>query len=384
MTLRAEVNPVLLVWARERAGLEVEDLVGRFPKLPEWEQGERHPTFKQLESYARATHAPIGFLLLESPPDEPLPIPDYRTMEGGAVARPSADLLDTIFQTEQRRDWYREYAESEGLDRLPFVGSLALTTDVVEAAETMRRALDFEVNERGSTVQEARRLLIEHAEALGILVMVNGVVGSNTHRPLDPAEFRGFALVDPWAPVVFVNGADTLNAQMFTLAHELAHVWLGEPGLSDVTPRSRPSFRIERWCNAVAAELLVPLESLRREYRPQQPLVDELERLARRFRVSTLVILRRIADAEYIDRDTFFRAYEEERDRILQILSEQERGSGQGNFFNTQPLRVSKRFARALIASTLEGETLRRDALQMLGFKKLSTLEELASRLGVN
>src|SRR5581483_2013972 len=263
------------------------------------------------------------------------------------------------------------------------VGSLTPATDVAEAARTMREALGFGTNERGSNVGDARRLLIEHAEDLGMLVMVNGVVGSNTHRPLNPEEFRGFALVDKLAPVIFVNGADTLNAQMFTLAHELAHVWLGEHGLSDVTARSHPSTRIERWCNAVAAELLVPLTALRNEYRPTQPFVNELERLARRFRVSTLVVLRRIADAGYMDRDAFNQAYEDERERIREILGEQEKGRS-GNFFNTQPLRVSRRFARALIASTLEGETLRRDALQMLGFKKLSTFDELAVRLGVS
>lgn len=382
MTLRAAVNPALLVWARERAHLEVEDLIARFPKLPEWELGEQQPTFKQLESFARATHAPIGFLLLDAPPDEPLPIPDYRTMQGDAVTRPSADLLDTIFQTQQRQDWYREFAESEGLDRLPFVGSLTTRVDVIEAAAAIIQTLDFGIDDRGANVGDARRLLIERAEDLGLLVMVNGVVGSNTHRPLDPEEFRGFALVDPYAPVVFANGADTLNAQMFTLAHEIAHVWLGEPGLSDVTARSRPMVQVERWCNAVAAEMLVPLAAIRNEYREQQPLIDELERLARRFRVSTLVILRRIADAGYIDREAFFRAYDDERERIQEILANRQTNRS-GNFFNTQPVRVSKRFARALIVSTLEGETLRRDALQMLGFKKLSTLDELATRLGV-
>ena len=383
MPLRANVNPALLVWARERAHLEVEDLIARFPKLPEWELGDRQPTFKQLEGFARATHAPIGFLLLAAPPEEPLPIPDYRTMQGNAVARPSADLLDTIFQTEQRQDWYRDFAVSEGLDRLEFVGSLTTATDVIVAAATIIGMLGFGVNDRGANVGEARRLLIERTEELGVLVMVNGVVGSNTYRPLDPEEFRGFALVDPYAPVVFVNGADTLNAQMFTLAHELAHVWIGEPGLSDVTARSRPAAQVERWCNAVAAEMLVPLATIRNEYRAQQPLTNELERLGRRFRVSTLVILRRIADAGYMNREAFFRAYDEERERIQEILANRET-SRSGNFFNTQPVRVSKRFARALIASTLEGETLRRDALQMLGFKKLSTLDELANRLGVS
>jgi Zn-dependent peptidase ImmA (M78 family) len=379
--VRVDVRPELLSWARERSGLGTEQLARRFPKLAEWEQGVRLPTLKQLESFARATHTPLGFLLLPEPPEEPVPIPDYRTMGDVRVRRPSPDLLDTIYQCEQRQDWYREFAQVNREDEVRLVGSLTTAVPVAEAAGAMRDALHFDVDERGSTWADALRALIGRAEELGVLVMVSGVVGSNTHRKLDPREFRGFALVDRLAPLVFVNGADAKAAQIFTIVHELAHLWLGEAALDDADLATDPPLAAERWCNRVAAEVLLPVASAAEEFRQDQPLTSELERLAKQFKVSTLVVLRRLHDAGRLSPEDYRAAYRLELDRILEYLGE--RPQTGGDFFNTQPGRVSRRFARAVISSTLEGQTLYRDALGMLGFKKISTFEELARRLEV-
>lgn len=381
VVVRVEVNPSLLVLARERSRLEPEDLARRFPKLEDWEAGEARPTLKQLEGFARATHTPVGFLFLQEPPEDEVPIPDYRTMGDVGIGRPSPDLLDTIFQCQQRQEWYRTFAQVSREDPVEIVGSLTTATGVVVAADAMRAALGFEVDERGSTWTDALGHLVEQAEELGVLVMINGVVGSDTHRKLDPQEFRGFALADRLAPVVFINGADTKAAQIFTLAHELAHLWLGESALSDADLTTTSQIPAERWCNEVAAEFLVPLQSIVSDVDPAQPLTDELQRLARRFKVSTLVVLRRVHDAGLLGWDAYRAAYRAELARVLEILGE--RGSSGGNYYNTQPVRVSKRFARALITSTLEGQTLRRDAFQMLGFKKASTFQGLAERLGI-
>ena len=126
------------------------------------------------------------------------------------------------------------------------------------------------------------------ADALGVLVMVSGVVGSNSRRTLDPEEFRGFALADSIALLVFINGSDTKSAQMFTLAHELAHLWLGSSGVSDAEALNVSGQDTERWCNRVAAEVLVPIHLLQADYSERIRLSDEINRLARRFKVSTL------------------------------------------------------------------------------------------------
>lgn len=380
-TMRVDVKPAMLRWARERAGIDTEALAHRFPRLANWELGEVRPTLKQLESFAKATHTPIGYLFLSEPPVEQVPIPDFRTMENRRIGRPSPDLLETIYLCQQRQEWYRDYARSLRDERLPFIGSATADSSVEQTAAEIRRALNFEIEERRQcpTWTEALRRFIEQADQLGVLVMVNGVVGSNNFRKLNPDEFRGFAISDDLAPLVFINGADTKSAQMFTLAHELAHLWLGQSALSDMEPASTPTHRIENWCNRVAAELLVPLAILRQHLRPDEDLQTTLGRLARHFKVSTLVVLRRLYDAGGLTREAFWQAYREELDRLREI---QKAGSG-GDFYLTLGVRVGKRFARALVSNTLEGQTLHRDAFRLLGFSKFSTFRELAHSLGV-
>jgi Zn-dependent peptidase ImmA (M78 family) len=208
--------------------------------------------------------------------------------------------------------------------------------------------------------------------------MCSGVVFNNNRRHLDPEEFRGFAIADNLAPLVFINGADTKAAQMFTLAHELAHIWLGQSAVSDAQAVLQPELEVERWCNQVAAELLVPLTVLRAEYDNTAVFGAEIDRLARRFKVSSLVIMRRIFDIGGLTRQELWEAYDQELARLKAIPK-----SSGGNFYLTQAARVSKRFARALVMSTLEGQTLHRDAFRMLGFSKLKTFHELGRSLGV-
>jgi Zn-dependent peptidase ImmA (M78 family) len=201
---------------------------------------------------------------------------------------------------------------------------------------------------------------------------------NNNRRGLDPDEFRGFAMADELAPLVFVNGADTKAAQMFTLAHELAHLWLGKSAVSDAQASWIPENQVESWCNRVAAELLVPLVILRDEYHKGTELRTEVARLSHRFKVSSLVILRRIHDAGGLTREQLWQAYHEELERLRAIP----RGSG-GNFYLTQAARVSKRFARALVVSTLEGRSSFTEAFRLLGFKKMATFRDLGHSLGV-
>lgn len=206
--------------------------------------------------------------------------------------------------------------------------------------------------------------------------MRNGVVGTNTHRKLDVKEFRGFAISDEYAPVIFVNVADSLSAQMFTLAHELGHLWRGESGVSDVDPES--TVGPERFSNQVAAEVLIPMSEFRDAWRLDVDPQEEAARLARHFKVSTVAMLVRAREAGMIDAELFEALYAMESQR-----EGRSRESTGGDFYRTQRTRLGTRFATAVIVSALEGRTPYKEAFHLLGIKKSETFDEFARTLGV-
>jgi Zn-dependent peptidase ImmA (M78 family) len=375
----------VLEWARARSGIANEDWDRRFPRFEAWLAGDAAPTLKQLEEFARKTHTPVGFFFLDEPPVEPVPIPDFRTVGDrpvGAGEVVSADLLDVVYTCQARQEWYRDHQLLNGEPPLAFVGGADRANPPEQTAAAMNEVLGWDAAARARcrTWDDALTRLRENAETAGVLVMISGIVGSDTHRRLDPGEFRGFALADPYAALVFINGADSKAAQVFTLAHEIAHLWLGETALSDLDPTSIRTNAVERWCNQVAAELLVPMEEFRIAFDPIADLRDQLQPLAQRFRVSTQVILGRIREAGHLSWDEYLHELGIERERIAEIVAE--RGSG-GNYYNTKPVQVGKRFARALVASAMEGQASYTEAFRLLGLKKASTFEGLADRLGV-
>lgn len=386
MSVRVGVRPSVLTWARARSGIAEDDWGRRFPKFEAWLAGEAAPTLKQLEEFARRTHTPVGFLFLEEPPIETVPIPDFRTVGDrpvGADEVVSAGLLDVIYACERRQEWYRDNQILEGEPPLAFVGAASTSDAVDDVAAQMRVVLDWTAENRATCrgSDGALTWLREHAEAAGALVMISGIVGSNTHRTLDPQEFRGFALADPYAALVFVNGADSKSAQVFTLVHELAHLWLGETALSDLDPRSVRANDVERWCNQVAVELLVPMAEFRNRLNSSGDLRAQLQPLAEHFRVSPQVVLGRLREAGELTWEQYLVELDVERERVAEFLAAP--GGGGGNYYNTKPVQVSRRFALALIASAKEGRTPYTRAFRLLDVKSGSTFDGLAEHLGV-
>lgn len=380
--LRVSIEPQLLVWARERAGISQEVLAKRFQKLPEWERGEVKPTYRQLESFAKSVHVPFGYLFFRVPPNEIMPIPDFRTASRRAGDRPSVDLLDTIYLCQIRQDWYRRNALTEELPSPQHVGSANVDMNHADFAERMRETLEFYPQRNARLgASKAFRALLRSAEEAGILAMVSKTVPNNSRRRLDPNEFRGFALSDPVAPLVLVNRADSDTTNIFALAQELAHIWLGVTALSDlgVKPAENEP-QEETWCNLVAAEFLVPSAALSSVLSRKEPLEQSLSRLAGYFNVCRLVILRRLLDVGQISQSKFSSLWSSEE---LRIRQQEGHSTSGGKFYRSTVARSGRRFARAIVGSALNGTTPCLDAYKMLGIRGFTKLKKLGQEVGL-
>lgn len=262
---KAHINPKVLTWARERLFPTVEAASGPLKvsanRLEKWERGEDSPTFNQAHKMANRLRIPFGYFYLSSPPPEaPFPLPDLRNETGSP---PSIDLVEVIHDAQRKQSWYREEMQYQERSPLPFVGRFSLESPPEDIADDICyvTGVDEEARKAADSWQSFLARFVEQTERHGVLTLRSGVAAGNTHRKLSVDEFRGFALPDPLAPVVFVNAQDSIPAQVFTLACELAHVWLNEPGVSSPDFRLAPADYenpVEQVCHSVAAKVLEP------------------------------------------------------------------------------------------------------------------------------
>ena len=377
---RISIQPKFFLWALERSGKTEASMKSKFPKITDWLCGNPYPTLKQLEKFAAATYTPLGYFFLNEPPEDKLPIPDFRMVKG-EPGRPSPNLLDTIQTMQSRQEWMREFLTEEGQEPLSFIKSATLQADPVKVATEMRNILSLSNgwSNLARTLADALRLLRKAIEDVGVMIVINGVVGNNTHRPLDVAEFRGFALVDEYAPLIFINGCDSKSAQMFTVIHELSHLWLGFEGVSNFDELQPVETNVEILCNQIAAEFLVPSDEFKKVLE-RNPIGNDdvvFQNIARRFKVSPLVVGRRALDMKYISKERFFEFYNNYAKDSKKLKPKRDGG----NFWNTQIVRIGELFGGAVAQATLEGRLLYRDAYRLTGLHGKS-FDKYVAQLG--
>ncbi len=385
----AYINGKMLTWARERAGLERDRLAKgtvSTKKIKAWEDGEEHPTQSQAMALAEKLGISYAMLFMPTvPAPENLPIPDLRTVSGRGISNPSLAFREVLDTTLVRQDWIRDERKDHGAKPLNFVGRFTINSKPKEVAAEMRGTLQLSSSDRSQCADYEAfiRHLVSKAEGLGILVMRSALVGHDTHRKLDVEEFRGFALSDPIAPVVFINDADAKAAQVFTIAHEMVHIWIGENGVSDRTPdqRKQSANKIELFCDHVAGELLVPEEEFTKVWK-DGPVNNAAQATAKHFRVSTLVALRRAKDLNRIDFDSFMDAVNEEYDRYRahdqqKREKQMEKDKQRGNFWASFDIRNGRALNATVAAAVAANRTSFTEASALLGVSIASTIRFL-------
>jgi len=387
----ALINQDILRWARERVNFEIDILAKKagvsLEHLLHWEQGEERPTFRQAQNLAKILHIPFGYLFLSKPPVENKQLPDLRTIDDNDLREYSVDLKNTISECIRKQDWYSEYLKDNGYTSCNFINRFKPDTPTKVIVDDITKTLELSMKDRQKTSnwEDFFRLLVSKAEDAGIWILRNGKVGNNTHRILNVEEFRGFALCNEYAPLIFINGADAKAAQIFSLMHEICHLWLGASGISDTglnTDTAVMQNSIEKKCNEVAAELLVPVKDLKEKWIAAETVQHNSETGARFFKVSPIVIARRALDTGIISKDDFFGFYREQQKKWAIQKAKEKENSGGPSYSKMIPIANGHKFTEAVIQSVYAQKTLIRDGARLLGINA-SKLDSIGREVGI-
>ncbi len=267
-----DVSPQVLRWARETAGLSREEAVSKLhlkdakgitatERLQALEDGLVAPSRPMLTTMAKQYRRPLVVFYMSAPPPSGQRGQDCRNTVLTEHSPRDDACLDALFRRVRARMAILRSAmeEQEGAQALAFVGSRSIEDGVQSVLVSIRETLGMQLDDfrQASTATDAFRVLRAHAEATGVFVLLEGNLGSH-HTNMDADVFRGFALADPIAPFAVVNLNDHRRAWAFTLLHELTHIWLGQTAVSGGVPE----LSIERFCNDVASEYLLPKHEL--------------------------------------------------------------------------------------------------------------------------
>jgi len=367
------VNPEIL---KELASLKPDAynrMRGKYPKSEKWLSGEDYPTYNQLIELSKIFNVPFGYFFFKELPKYEMPIPHYRTIEKNHF-KPSEELLDTIKFAQRVQDWAKDILLELGNDKIDFCGKYKSNFDLNAIVDELKAIFDVKEGwvKSKRTWKDAFRYLVDKAEEKGIIVLINGVVGNNTHRRLNVNEFRGFVLYDEIAPVVFINNEDALSGKIFTLIHEVVHILIGKSASFDYENLQPADNEIEKFCDKCAAEFLVPTKELLEAHK-QTKNYDKytmFQELAKRFKVSQMVIARRLYDLNLINKNEFI--------EFLQETQKKEYNkpvSKGGNFYETAKLRLSQRFLGLLKSAIYDNLITYKDALLITDLKAKSFFE---------
>lgn len=387
-SVSVKVNPIILNWLMQKAqqgnmGNSVIDLIQK------WISGEKEPTFSQIEKISKQTNIPFGYFFLDKPPVDDCKIVDFRTVDSYSIQNPSRNLIDTVDLMSGVQEWMAEYNKDNGASEYTFVGSLKTDNGVMPAADIIRKELHLSLNwfKDFKNAKEAFNSLRNSIADLGILVMMNGIVGNNTHRTLSVSEFRAFTLIDPYAPLIFINSRDTENGKLFSLLHELVHVWIGKDNFyNDTHGVSQKVNKEEQFCNAVAAEILVPDSVFFDEWSKKDGDSETtIYALEKEFICSRFTLLIKAFNTGKIGKKEFRRLLDvfKEQFEAIQNQKQDKVSKGGGDFYRTLATKWDKRVIQAMYIGAQSGRNQYRDVYRLTNTNG-KTFHELVRKVGIN
>lgn len=321
------VSIPIIKWIAESQGSSIEELAHTIaPKKPEkFIEGIVNKT--QARELVKLAKIPFGFLFLTSPPTISKPtLPDFRNTTDSIPL--SDDFHDAFADVQEKLDWYNEYlTRNEMRDELSFVGRYEISNSVLEVATDITVSLGLNDIQLGKIRKDSYfKEIVSKVESIGILVFKNGIVKANTRRSLDVDEFRGFAIADKYTPAIFINGNDALSAQLFTLLHEIAHIWIGEGGVSNLTYPFEST--IESYCNNVAAEVLMPTRKFKKIWDNELTKDINISNLSQFFKTSEISVVIKAHQLKLVNRDDVFRVREDLNQHLKKEKSAKKSGGG--------------------------------------------------------
>lgn len=387
----ALITPSVLKWAREAAGYDISAAAVKLGRpesdIEKWEAGELLPSIAQARNVSKIYNRSLAVFYLPEPPEDFQTIRDFRHLYGNIPQEYSPKLLLLIRQVQIRQEWLQEWLQQEGGQPLDFIGSATLRMPIRTVANSIRQTLKMSTDQQKacSTRREALALWVNKAEGAGINICRQGGIDCN--------EARGFVLTDKYAPFIFINTNDSLAAQLFTLVHELAHIWLNSPGISNLegleSVRTQED-NIEIFCNKITSEVLLEHDIFMKLWASRKTTLsteDWIKTVSDAYKISESMIALKLLQNNLIT----LGAYTQLRDKYIEDWKKyrgEEKAKMKAKKSGPSPhlLKVHSNgytYTQTVISAYSRGAVSGRDASGLLGVK-INNLKKVAKYAAVN
>ncbi len=379
MKERAIVTPNILRWARESSKMSIEEVAQKIKvkeeKIEFWETGQNYPTIKQLEKISKLYRRPISVFFLPEPPDDFQTLRDFRKNTNKKDY--STALTFILRDIQSKQVWLSDFLKENGEEELQFIGRYNIKSDIETIANDIKKTLNID-----KTIDEQNILKywVEKIEEKRIFVSLSSNIHS--HLKIDVNEVKGFAVTDKYAPFIFVNSADSKNSQLFTLIHELVHLWINSSGVSafDYTDfRNQNQLNnydpIEVFCNKVTAEILMPNNDIINSIRKNNITnitTETIEKIAKHFRVSKLAMSVRLLNLKLISKNQynqFSKIFKEKYEEYLENEANKPKSKGGPNYYILKIRKNSKAFTAFIYGYYKSGRITGSEANKLLDIK---------------